>query len=334
MTFRNFGSVNLTSLDIDYTVNGTAGTTYNWTGNMLPAETEIVTIPGVSFSPQAVNNVVFTVSNPNGQTDQNSSNNGSTNSFVHFDQNNMVTGGITAGNISVEITTDGYGSETSWEIVDEAGNVVGSGGQNGTYQSNQTYSSTVAVNANECYAFNLYDSYGDGMCCTYGTGAEVFVSDNAGTVISSLSGQSLSNFTELGEYFSTGSASGPAWECTPFGCADVGAGNGVFTSEIDCWIANSGIGSDPNGECFNANYTPSSIEEITSKCNVYPNPAQDILNVEGIFVSVEIYDVFGKLALASSNKSEIDISTLANGSYYVNILTENSVIKRKVTVAK
>jgi hypothetical protein len=49
MTFRNFGSVNLTSLDIDYTVNGTPGTTYNWTGNMLPAETEIVTIPGVSF---------------------------------------------------------------------------------------------------------------------------------------------------------------------------------------------------------------------------------------------------------------------------------------------
>jgi hypothetical protein len=328
MTFRNFGSVNLTSLDIDYTINGTSGTTYNWTGNMLPAETETVTIPGVSFSPQAVNNVVFTVSNPNGQTDQNSSNNGSTNSFVHFDQNNMVTGGITAGNISIEITTDGYGSETSWEIVDEAGNVVGSGGQNGTYMSNQTYSASVSVNANECYAFILYDSYGDGMCCTYGTGAEVFVSDNAGTVITSLAGQQLSNFNELGEYFSTGSASGPAWECTPFGCADVGSGNGTYGSEQDCFDA---FTNDPSSPCFNAS---TSVEEVTSKCNVYPNPAQDILNVEGIFVSVEIYDVFGKLALASSTKSEIDISTLANGSYYVNILTENSVIKRKVTVAK
>jgi hypothetical protein len=328
MTFRNFGSVNLTSLDIDYTVNGTAGTTYNWTGNMLPAETEIVTIPGVSFSPQAVNNVVFTVSNPNGQTDQNSSNNGSTNSFVHFDQNNMVTGGITAGNISIEITTDGYGSETSWEIVDEAGNVVGSGGQNGTYQSNQTYSASVAVNANECYAFNLYDSYGDGMCCAYGTGAEVLVTDNAGTVITALAGQQLSNFNELGEYFSTGSASGPAWECTPFGCTDLGSGNGTYGSEQDCFNAYT---NDPASPCYNAS---TSVEEVTSKCNVYPNPAQDILNVEGIFVSVEIYDVFGKLALASSNKSEIDISTLANGSYYVNILTENSVIKRKVTVAK
>ena len=328
MTFRNFGSVNLTSLDIDYTINGAPGPTYNWTGNMLPAETEILTIPGVSFSPQAVNNVVFTVSNPNGQPDQNSSNNGSTNSFVHFDQNNMVTGGITAGNISIEITTDGYGSETSWEIVDEAGNIVGQGGQGGTYQSNQTYSASVSVNANECYAFNLYDSYGDGMCCAYGTGAEVLVTDNAGTVITALAGQQLSNFNELGEYFSTGSASGPAWECTPFGCTDLGSGNGTYGSEQDCFNA---FTNDPSSPCYNAS---TSVEEVTSKCNVYPNPAQDILNVEGIFVSVEIYDVFGKLALASSNKSEIDISTLANGSYYVNILTENSVIKRKVTVAK
>jgi hypothetical protein len=44
--------------------------------------------------------------------------------------------------------------------------------------------------------------------------------------------------------------------------------------------------------------------------------------------------VFGKLVLASDNKSEINISNLANGSYYVNILTENSVIKKKVTVSK
>ena len=167
------------------------------------------------------------------------------------------------------------------------------------------------------------------MCCAYGTGAEVLVTDNAGTVITALAGQQLSNFNELGEYFSTGSASGPAWECTPFGCADVGSGNGTYGSEQDCFNAYT---TDPTSPCYNGAGT--SVEEVTSKCNVYPNPAQDILNVEGIFVSVEIYDVFGKLALASSNKSEIDISTLANGSYYVNILTENSVIKRKVTVAK
>ena len=263
MTFRNFGSVNLTSLDIDYTINGIPGATYNWTGNMLPAETQTISITGVSFTPQAVNNVVFTVSNPNGQVDQNSSNNGSTNSFVHFDQNNMVTGGISAGNINIELTTDGYGAETSWEIVDEAGNVVGQGG---SYASNQTYSASVVVNANECYAFILYDAYGDGMCCAYGTGAEVLVSDNAGTVIAALSGQALSNFTELGEYFSTGSSSGPAWECTPFGCTDLGSGNGSYGSKLECE-------SDLTTGC----YVITSVEENKSTNIILPT-----------------YDIFGR----------------------------------------
>ena len=67
---------------------------------------------------------------------------------------------------------------------------------------------------------------------------------------------------------------------------------------------------------------------------IYPNPAQDVLSINGVFKSIEVYDVFGKLVLASDDKSEINISSLANGSYYVNILTKDAVIKRKVTIAK
>jgi len=328
MTFRNFGSTNLTSLDIDYTINGTPGATYNWTGNMLPGETEVLTVTGATFTPQGVNNVTYSASNPNGQVDQNTTNNSTTTSFVHFDQNNMVVGGIAAGNISVEITTDGYGSETSWEIVDEGGNVIGSGGQGGTYQSNITYTASVMVNANECYAFKLYDTYGDGMCCNYGTGAEVYVTDNAGTAITALSGQQLSTFNELGEYFSTGSASGPAWECTPFGCTDLGSGNGTYGSEQDCFDA---YVNDPASPCYVAS---TSVEENTQLFELYPNPAQDVLSVDGVFNSLEVFDIFGKLVLTSSNKTKVDISSLANGSYYVNIFTNDEVIKRKVTIAK
>jgi hypothetical protein len=190
------------------------------------------------------------------------------------------------------------------------------------------------VNANECYAFKLYDTYGDGMCCNYGSGAEVNVTDNSGTSITSLMGQQLSTFNELGEYFSTGSASGPAWECTPFGCTDLGSGNGIYGSEIDCWIANSIAGSDPTSECFNAAYTPTSVEENTQLFELFPNPAQDVLSVDGVFKSLEVFDIFGKLVLTSSNKTKVDISSLANGSYYVNIFTNDEVIKRKVTIAK
>ena len=72
----------------------------------------------------------------------------------------------------------------------------------------------------------------------------------------------------------------------------------------------------------------------TTEFALYPNPAQDVLSIDGVFQSIEIYNLVGKLVLASDNKSEINISSLANGSYYVNILTDSAVIKKKVTVSK
>ena len=75
-------------------------------------------------------------------------------------------------------------------------------------------------------------------------------------------------------------------------------------------------------------------ENNATEFALYPNPAQNVLNIDGNFESVEIYDIFGKLVFASDNKTEVNISALANGSYYVNILTSDSVIKKKVTVAR
>ena len=77
-----------------------------------------------------------------------------------------------------------------------------------------------------------------------------------------------------------------------------------------------------------------SNNNFSSSFELYPNPAQNTLNIDGNFESIEIYDVFGKLVFASDEKSEINIAGLANGSYYVNILTSNAVIKKKVTVAR
>ena len=61
----------------------------------------------------------------------------------------------------------------------------------------------------------LYDSYGDGMCCANGVGA-VLVQDANGTLIFEGDPINLQNFSELDESFSTGAATGPAWECSPF----------------------------------------------------------------------------------------------------------------------
>ena len=207
VTFRNYGSQTLTSCDFTYDINGGTPATYNWTGNMASGATETVTITNVSFTPQASNTVNWVASNPNGHTDQNLSNNSSFANFIHFDQDGQVVSGISPGNINIDITTDGYGSETTWEIVGDDGIIYASGGP---YSSNTTYNIDVTLPAGQCFEFILYDSYGDGMCCTNGIGSFYVYDDNMVYVFQGNS-TNLSNFSEIREQFSTGI---PIYGCT------------------------------------------------------------------------------------------------------------------------
>jgi len=263
ITFRNYGNQPLTSLDLMYDINGGFPLTYNWTGNLASGIAATVDIPNVAFTPQAFNNVNWTASNPNGQTDQNSTNNYSTSMFRHWELQGDVLMGIDAGLISIDITTDGYGNETTWEITAEDGTVVGFGGP---YASNMTFNETASVGATQCFTFSLYDSYGDGMCCSNGVGS-VLVQDGSGHVIFEGDPMNLQNFSEIGAYFSTGLGTGDAWECTPFGCADVGAGAGSYPSQVDCE-------TDPTTGC----YVMTSIKEIEQ--DIIPLTTYNVLGKE------------------------------------------------------
>ena len=365
ITFRNYGNQPLTSLDLTYDINGGTPGTYNWTGNLASGAQTTVTVPNVSFIPQPDNfgnpgnTVNWTASNPNGQVDQNTTNNSSVSKFSHKETSGDVIQGITAGNISVDITTDGYPAETSWELVGEDGTVYGSGGPYSIQGPQPTVN--VAVPGNVCVNFMLYDSYGDGMCCANGVGA-VLVQDANGTLIFEGDPINLQNFSELDESFSTGAATGPAWECSPFGCVEGTPGLGVYMTESQCesdpqtgcyvgptWncdpvqgcidVGTAGLGTyNTEQECIDDASNPCGSvainENDANSISLFPNPAQNVLNIDGNFESIEIYDVFGKLVFASDNKSEVNISGLANGSYYVNILTSDAVIKKKVTVAR
>ncbi|UCG17315.1 MAG: hypothetical protein JSV19_04635, partial [Phycisphaerales bacterium] len=69
--------------------------------------------------------------------------------------------------ITVEILTDNYGGETTWELVEQGTGVVASGGP---YASNTLYTVDIDVCSTHCYDFTIFDSYGDGICCSYGNG--------------------------------------------------------------------------------------------------------------------------------------------------------------------
>ncbi|MCB0759973.1 MAG: T9SS type A sorting domain-containing protein [Flavobacteriales bacterium] len=70
--------------------------------------------------------------------------------------------------IQIEINPDSYPNETSWQMVDGSGNVLGQGTTNGA---------EICVPEDECIVFNIFDSYGDGICCGFGEGSYAVYQD-------------------------------------------------------------------------------------------------------------------------------------------------------------
>jgi Zn-dependent metalloprotease len=100
--------------------------------------------------------------------------------------NLKVSSGTTAActATTLSITFDDYPAETSWDIKDNSGSIVFSGG---TYDSQAKRSTITIPNCLDagCYTFTMKDSYGDGMCCSYGNGSYTLTQDSNGTVLAS-----------------------------------------------------------------------------------------------------------------------------------------------------
>lgn len=152
VTIRNNGQQTLTSVDIEYSYNGTPQT-INWTGNLTTLQSETVTLP--FFGAQNGNNTLdVTVSNPNGQTDQDLNNNSLSSSFIA-----VIEGEV----ILMDLVLDCYAEEVSWRVEDGQGTVLysGSGYENPGNTTLEVNESFCLLEG--CYDFILEDSYGDGV---------------------------------------------------------------------------------------------------------------------------------------------------------------------------
>ena len=309
---QNYGLVNLTSLSIDVAVNGTSVSTTPWTGNLTTYATDNIILP-VLTGLTSNDAVTINTSYPNGMIDSDPSNNPTAAFYVSLATQNTNTF------ITVQIVTDAYGSETTWDIKDANGMIVLSGGPYSDLGANGTTIETPVsgtLNTNECHTFTIYDSYGDGINAGYGTGS-FSVTDGSGTVLTS-----GGVFTDIdGGAFKTGSQGGPpaSWDCDAInGCVDPGTGSGLYTSITDC----------------NAACSATDVSEVISNLSMYPNPAKDVLTIEGSYTSIEIVDVFGKVVLSSEYLKTINVKSLSDGVYMLNIKTENGIAVKKITVAK
>jgi len=160
ITLFNYGGNTLTSATITYDIDGAAAQTFAWTGSLDFGQSADVVLPAQTPGDGShVFNV--SVSSPNGGADENADNDSASSDFSLDSQGVDVT---------MTLTFDNYPGETTWELVDGTGTTVFSGGP---YAGSGTLVESGCV-AEGCYTLTVYDSFGDGMCCAYGSGGYSF----------------------------------------------------------------------------------------------------------------------------------------------------------------
>jgi lysyl endopeptidase len=167
---QNNGYDPITSLSIEYSINNGSAQTHNWSGSLGSLESTSIELPSINYSPSDTNSVNISVSD-----DDNNENNSD---VFYFDQSSSYDTSI----ITLNLVTDNYGSETTWQLTDSSGYVVA---QDGPFSNNNTYSIEIEIpSSEECYTFTINDSYGDGICCAYGTGSYSISDDSSNVIVS------------------------------------------------------------------------------------------------------------------------------------------------------
>jgi hypothetical protein len=177
VTILNSGTLNLTSADIDYYLDSEPIATVNWTGNLSTSQSETVASPVYSNLSSGSHSFTIEVSNPNGTTDQNTSND----TFVF---NFEVSPTYATSQVVFNILTDDYGDETSWQLTNSSGAVVISGPST-PYANATSYQETLTIPAFDgCYTFTISDDFDDGICCGFGFGSYNLEDENGTVIIS------------------------------------------------------------------------------------------------------------------------------------------------------
>lgn len=153
----NKGSQSLTSAQITYTFNG-ANAVIDWTGNLATDAAEDIELPLLTGIIGA-NNFTVNVLQPNGQTDEDTSDN---NAFTDFSIDSYL-----VSNVELFLQTDAFGYETSWELKNEAGTILYEGDNYSDFASDFV---TFELTQAGCYTFTIRDIGEDGICCDFGNG--------------------------------------------------------------------------------------------------------------------------------------------------------------------
>ena len=150
---RNNGSDVLNSITCNVEVNDSILLQETRNTNLGFLEKDTFLLPEVNFNAGITNEISVFISEPNGLQSPEYNN----------DTINFQTDTIKATEMMIKMVlkTDNNPEETTWEIIDQNGNIVLSGGPYTV--SNQYIIDTLVLSSYGCHKFVLYDSEGDGL---------------------------------------------------------------------------------------------------------------------------------------------------------------------------
>lgn len=291
-SFTNYGTNAITAATLTLKENGSAVGTANYSGSTAQFATSTATFPSLAINQSSTYTVELTT--VNGGAPNNASTDGMS----------IVSANLSSLPIIINVYTDNYPAETTWELKNTATNaVVASGGPylgNGTSPggadaiTTKTHTVTLPAGSN-CYTIRIMDSYGDGF--GYGVNPAgqygIEVVGVAGTVIN----LDLTNFgTEL--------------------------------------VRDAALKTDAT----------SGIQELVlDGFNSYPNPATDNItvtfNAENADYSVAVLDMQGRQVagnsytnLSGSQALAIPVTGVASGNYMVKVTSNGVSSVQKVVI--
>lgn len=282
VSLYNRGTSTLTSATITYNMNSGTTYTFNWTGSLESNKFAYVTLTNTGVS-GTLNTTITAV---NGTTDQRVSNNTASKTFGASTGASLANVPYTA--FTFTLLGDPFGSETTWNLKNQAGTTLYSGGP----YTDATTAGTQAFVTNQpwtlpvgCYTFTIDDSYGDG-----------------------LSGSQNSSGTSNNDAGS--------WTIkTNSGAITLGTGGGDFGDSQTFSFTNTALATE--------NFNP--LENISIYPNPTTNELNVVL-YEG-FNSTSSYIIYNNLGqvvkqsnkIEAQNEFKINTSQFSNGIYFLKI---------------
>nr|NQU94105.1 T9SS type A sorting domain-containing protein [Bacteroidota bacterium] len=150
---RNNGSEYLKSITCNVDINDALIYSHQFNVNLGFLEMDTFLIPPLTFISEITNDIKVYISNPNGIPSQLREND-----TICFSSYSVLSTGMM---VRMFLRTDDFPEETSWEIIDEAGNVVHTGGPYSI--PNQAIFDTMQLYSIGCHKFILYDTGGNGL---------------------------------------------------------------------------------------------------------------------------------------------------------------------------